>query len=257
MPKPDTYGRGFSLIELAVVIAVVMLLLYMMMPALMRARDTANQAACAAKLRSMGTGLQSFLADNRFYPLSAERLGTGIDYVTDVTWAEALYPHIFNRPPPAMPRDAGPEFSCPGIGALRPRGRMLLSYQANSGPQPGTTGVPWDTAQRVSAGFAGLALEEENRNIQITPVPAAYVTVPAGTMFVSDGRLSGLTYLENNTIRMRNASTNTFEFNPHMDKNNFLYSDGHVQLQNSIDTIGAPSGTRGSPRGAWTPVAGD
>lgn len=258
MPKPDTYRRAFSLIELAVVIAVVMILLAALVPSLMRARASALQVSCASKLRGIGAGLQLYVGDQKNYPLSKWELGPLT--TDDRTWAEALFPYMFTSPLPGAPASAGPEFSCPGSTQTRRswNNRVPLSYQVNAGPL-GDDSELNDPSLRIQRRLAGVALEdpEPANRPRAKPLPFGYVQTPSDTLFASDGRVSSNSYLESLTFQMRDATTNTFAVNPHSDMNNFLYCDGHVELQKVTDTIGAPAGNRWNPRGAWTPLAGD
>lgn len=57
--------RGFTLIEVLVVIAIIALLITVLMPSLNSARGSAKRAVCAANLRQIGIGLRSYLGDNR------------------------------------------------------------------------------------------------------------------------------------------------------------------------------------------------
>ena len=59
MPKHH-HTRGFSLVELLVVLGIVVVLIAMLLPALRRARDDALRVQCASHLRQIGMGLEMY-----------------------------------------------------------------------------------------------------------------------------------------------------------------------------------------------------
>lgn len=56
--------RGFTLVELLVVISIIALLLAILLPALSRARDAAKSTVCLANLRTLGLASQVYLQGN-------------------------------------------------------------------------------------------------------------------------------------------------------------------------------------------------
>lgn len=83
--------RGFTLVELLVVISIIGMLMALILPAVQAARDAARSAQCNSNLRELGTATQQFEMPNAHdhYPGFVNKVGN-----KRATWAVALFPYL-------------------------------------------------------------------------------------------------------------------------------------------------------------------
>src|SRR5688572_2015319 len=89
---------GFTLIELLIVVAIIAILAAIAVPNFLEAQTRAKVSRCAADMRSLRTGLESYVVDHNKYPetdygagvfqnlagAGMDRLSTPVAYITSV-----------------------------------------------------------------------------------------------------------------------------------------------------------------------------
>jgi prepilin-type N-terminal cleavage/methylation domain-containing protein/prepilin-type processing-associated H-X9-DG protein len=95
--------RGFTLVELLVVIGVIALLLSLLLPALSKAKEAANAVACAANMRSIGQAMQMYAQEHKDY-IPGSPVTSGKALWTDASGSFALKPGVstITTPPPVI-----------------------------------------------------------------------------------------------------------------------------------------------------------
>ena len=79
--------RGFTLIELLVVMAIIAILAGLLLPAVQRARESANRISCANNLKQIGLAMHAY--HNSYRALPASRYSTA-----GATWAVMIMPYL-------------------------------------------------------------------------------------------------------------------------------------------------------------------
>jgi type IV pilus assembly protein PilA len=69
--------KGFSLIELLVVVAIILLITAIAIPSLLRARVRGQDTHAVASVRGWGNGINTYYSDWNTFPLAATNLGGG------------------------------------------------------------------------------------------------------------------------------------------------------------------------------------
>src|SRR5215216_1487312 len=84
--------RGFTLVELLVVIGIIAVLIGLLLPALGKAREQANALQCQSNLRTIGQGLRLYASLNRDSLPFGQYFDPWYAYQYDVNAATAAWP---------------------------------------------------------------------------------------------------------------------------------------------------------------------
>lgn len=151
-PRPDAGAvyvagsRGFTLVELLVVIGIIALLLGVLLPVLGKARVAAHSAACKAMLRQYALATEMYANDNNGVMVDAFK---AMDYVEGI----ARYLGI-NDMPERIAR-------CPGDADTAAMNRLGL---LGNGVDPADPGKPWPLCRADGSTFTVLASYGCNQN---------------------------------------------------------------------------------------------
>jgi prepilin-type N-terminal cleavage/methylation domain-containing protein len=104
--------KGFTLVELLVVIGIIALLIAMLMPALQRARDQANRTQCMSNMRQLTIAYLQYSTENKFRLMSSNtgEPDTFADWIGEPNTLAAieagrLWPYVKNHAVYRCPAD--------------------------------------------------------------------------------------------------------------------------------------------------------
>ncbi len=87
--------KGFTLVELLVVITIIAILAAILFPVFARTREKARSASCQSNLRQIGTAIRIYVSDSdgKMPMMMFQNRYTGLCY----RWCHVIYPNVNNR----------------------------------------------------------------------------------------------------------------------------------------------------------------
>lgn len=227
MPPP---ARGFTLLELLVVVAIIAILSALIFPALASAKARARSAACKNNLKQVGIALASYVAESHRYPPMWGATGG-----TFATWADKLTADgVLNW--------TNRSWHCPaylandGVIQLRPPPKQVIFHGSYSYNGYGIAGLH---------GSPKLGLGVLPRSAALEPEVAA----PSEMYVVADSRTfrdipiggEGTVWGISGVINMDPYGAFKEETAPlHGNGYNILFGDGHVVMVKRTDYLFPP-----------------
>jgi prepilin-type N-terminal cleavage/methylation domain-containing protein/prepilin-type processing-associated H-X9-DG protein len=119
--------KGFTLVELLVVISIIALLIAILLPSLSGAREQAKQTVCASNLRSLMLAIHTYAVANDDYLVTAG-LAHGGSVDEHAAWFNTLATEYGNALVARCPKDKSPYWETPWPGTDQTR---RASYATN------------------------------------------------------------------------------------------------------------------------------
>ena len=95
--------RGFTLVELLVVIGIIAVLISVLLPAMAKARASANTVACASNLRQIGQGFTMYVANNSNKGYLPAPYANAPEIWPDCYWYGKLQPYLTQQKSDSLP----------------------------------------------------------------------------------------------------------------------------------------------------------
>ncbi len=202
--------RGFTLVELLVVITIIGMLVSLLLPAIQSAREAGRRNTCSNNMRNVGLALQQFESSKRYFPGYANFFTVNNNagaQTLRVSWVVPILPYLErtdlyqNWQNPLAIVNAGllQSASTPGgSGAQYISQLNILLCPSNAAPSFGTN----PTNFVVNTGMAVTAMDTSTTT-------AAGAAVPSGWTYIKEDVNSGVFFNHCNWDGNQNGSSTT------------------------------------------------
>lgn len=265
--------RAFTLIELLVVISILALLLGILAPSLMKAKEQAKSVYCLSNLRQMAVAAANYnLSNNGRYPIAqyvmeVERTttaaalsdGAGPADATPPATETVIYLYAWDF---TMIRSGGRTRSVPGVlwqGDTIEKVQQCPSYKGSdnwggiqfTGYNYNTSYIGHGQGELVSPDYSGAVIKHPiwpDWYDIVMPVKEAEVRSPNQCVLFGDGHYSGgankfmrapQAWAGDRGLDLKVAGTQGYR---HLNKTNVAFCDGHAETQAGLFTDTHPSG---------------